>query len=94
MIQEYKMEITYFTAATLGIPNTIKFINVNFQLNIWNHLAVIVSAHDISLFINGTLERTATLVGLLKEKALKLRIGQNMKGNSQFDFIIIFFVSW
>lgn len=82
MIQEYRMEITYFTAAALGIPNTIKFININFQLNTWNHVAVIVSGHDISLFINGTLERTATLVGLLREKALKLRIGQNMKGNS------------
>ena len=79
-IQDSEIILEYFTE-TSNILNQIKFVNIIFEQNEWHHVALAVCGYDVSLFIDGTLTRTSTLLGILKSKVSSVRIGQNSQGN-------------
>ena len=78
------MTFIYRTKHSPTIQSNKTFVNINFNQNVWQHIAVVVCGYDLSLFIDGKLVRTDTLVGVLNGVTADLRIGQNSAGMTIF----------
>ena len=79
-LQNDKVTFEYFIRSSPTIRNKIEFVNVIFEQGEWFHLALVICAYDISLFIDGIPTRSSILSGLLNNKLESLRVGQNTQG--------------
>ena len=79
-LQDDKVTFDYYTKGSPTIRNNLEFVNVIFEQGEWFHLALVVCAYDISLFINGVPTRSSILSGLLNNKLESLKIGQDSQG--------------
>ena len=58
-----------------SLTKNITLRNVNFVWNNWKHVALVVHDRDLSLFVDGIMQRTAVLDGIIDDATRDATIG-------------------
>ena len=87
IIRQNDIDFLYTTRDAVLVTRNATVRNINFLENIWQHIAFVVYNRKLSVFVNGNIQRTVILDGIINDVTTDARIGQRLDG--KLDILVM-----
>ena len=80
ILKIYDIDFIYRTRDATSLSRNITIRNLNLAQGQWQHLSLVVYDRQLSVFINGEVQRTVVLDGIINDVSMNARVGQRSDG--------------
>ena len=80
ILKLYGIDFIYTTRDATSLSRNITIRNLNFAQGQWQHLSLVVYNRQLSVFVNGEIQRTVVLDGIINDVSMNARVGQRSDG--------------
>ena len=80
ILKQYDIDFIYTTRDAVSVVRNSTIRNLNLVKGSWQHLSFVLYNRQLSIFINGEIQRTVVLDGIVNDITAAARIGQKQDG--------------
>ena len=80
ILKQYDIDLIYTTRDATSVIRNNTIRNLNLVQGSWQHLSFVIYNRQLSVFINGQIQRTVVLEGVINDVTSNARIGQRQDG--------------
>ena len=85
ILKQYDIDFIYSTRDAVSVTRNTTIRNLNLAQGSWQHLSFVLYDRQLSVFVNGEIQRTVVLGGIINDITRTTRIGQMVDGKLDFS---------